>query len=72
LRPDDLYRQRVPADRLMTSAEVAAWLGVSRRAISKWVQEGRLKPTVTLPGGGYRFDREDVRRQLGEAREGDG
>ena len=62
----------MPADRLMTSAEVAAWLGVSRRAVSAWVASGRLKPTVTLPGGRYRFDREDVRRQLGEeARERD-
>lgn len=51
----------------MTSAEVAAWLGVSRRAISKWVQTGRLKPTATLPGGRYRFAREDVARQLGES-----
>jgi excisionase family DNA binding protein len=56
----------VPADRLMTSAEVAAWLGVSRRAVSAWVASGRLKPTVTLPGGRYRFDREDVKRQLGD------
>lgn len=55
----------VPTDpRLMTSAEVAAWLGVSRRVVSKWVQTGRLRPTVTLPGGRHRFDREDVRAQL--------
>ena len=63
----------VPVEpRLMTSAEVAAWLGVSRRVVSKWVQTGRLRPTVTLPGGRYRFDREDVRRQLQEQADDDG
>ena len=57
--------------RLLTSAEVAAWLGVSRRAVSKWVQTGRLRPTVTLPGGRHRFDRADVRRQLQQPETGD-
>lgn len=58
--------------RLLTSAEVAAWLGVSRRVVSKWVQTGRLRPTVTLPGGRHRFDREDVRRQLQQPEADDG
>lgn len=53
---------------LLTSTELARKLGLSRRAISKYAQNGQLEPAVVSPGGQYRWDLDDVKRQLNELR----
>jgi excisionase family DNA binding protein len=52
------------AQRLLTTAELAEVLHVSRRTIVRWVTEGVLTPTFTMPGGAYRWDAAEVREQL--------
>lgn len=49
---------------LLASGEVAKRLGVSTRAIGRWVAEGRLRPTFVLPGKRYRFRWSEVEQQL--------
>ena len=62
----------VPAPaKLLTTAQAAAHLGVDRRTLATYARRGLLKPTVTLPTGHYRWDLEDIRRQLRELRERD-
>lgn len=56
---------------LLTSAQVAARFGVTRRTISAWVLDGRLTPTIVTMGGQYRFTWSDVERQMRDARERD-
>jgi excisionase family DNA binding protein len=41
---------------LLTTSEVAKRFRVDTSAVRRWVAEGRLKPTITTPGGHYRFD----------------
>lgn len=53
---------------LLTSSELARKLGLSRRAISQYAQRGQPEPAVVTPGGQYRWDLEDVMRQLREMR----
>ena len=43
---------------LITSSEAAELLGVSQPTLNRAVRKGRLRPTVTTPGGHRRFDRE--------------
>jgi excisionase family DNA binding protein len=49
---------------LLTSGQVAKKLGVSTRAIGRWVADGRLRPTFVLPGKRYRFRWSEVEQQL--------
>ncbi|MGH4017170.1 MAG: MerR family transcriptional regulator [Pseudonocardiaceae bacterium] len=49
---------------LITSEEVARRLGVTTRAVGKWVQQGKLTPEFTTPGGRHRFLWSKVRAQL--------
>ena len=56
-------------ERLLTTAEAARFLGISRRALSRYAQNGQLEPTLVLPSGHYRWDIDDIRRQLRELRE---
>ncbi|WP_300007466.1 NUDIX domain-containing protein [Pseudonocardia sp.] len=53
--------------RLVTTTEAAQKVGVSARSLARWVQEGRVQPTVRTPGGHLRWDVEQLRRQLAEA-----
>lgn len=53
-------------DRLLTSGELAKELGLSHQAITNYARTGQLEPALTTPGGHYRWDLEDVRRQLRE------
>jgi predicted site-specific integrase-resolvase len=49
---------------LVTTAVAARSIGVSRRTLSRWVNSGLVKPTLTLPSGQHRWDLEELRRQL--------
>jgi excisionase family DNA binding protein len=53
-------------DELITSGEVARRLGVTPRAVGRWVARGLIKPAVTTPGGRYRFRWSEVAAQLRE------
>lgn len=46
----------------LTTAEVAATLGVDVRTVHRWVTAGELTPLTKLPGlrGAYLFARSDV------------
>jgi excisionase family DNA binding protein len=56
---------------LLTSAEVAKRLAVTPRAVTMWVQQGKLVPAIVTPGGRYRFRWAEVEAQLRAARESD-
>lgn len=58
-------------EELISSGEVARRLGVTSRAIAKWVERGMLTPAVTTPGGRYRFRWSEVETQLREQRQRD-
>jgi excisionase family DNA binding protein len=51
--------------RFLTSAEVAAHVGVSPRTVSNWIRDGHLKAYRT-PGGHGRVAEEDLQRFLDE------
>ncbi|WP_214407884.1 helix-turn-helix domain-containing protein [Pseudonocardia lacus] len=55
-------------ERLLTTAEAAKLLGVSRRTLARYAADGKIFPTVVLPSGHYRWDPEDLRSQLRDAR----
>lgn len=54
--------------KLLTSGELANELGVSQRTIARYAREGKLTPAEITLGGHYRWDLDDVRRQLRELR----
>lgn len=41
---------------LLTTSEVAQRFRVDTSVVRRWVAKGKLKPTITTPGGHYRFD----------------
>lgn len=51
-------------EELITSGEVARRLGVTTRAVGRWVARGLITPAVTTPGGRYRFRWSEVAAQL--------
>ncbi|MTD56128.1 helix-turn-helix domain-containing protein [Amycolatopsis pithecellobii] len=53
-----------PSGQLVTTAEAAAAIGVGRRTLSRWVQQGKVEPTLTTAGGHHRWDVEDLKQQL--------
>jgi excisionase family DNA binding protein len=53
-------------EELITSGEVARRLGVTPRAVGRWVARGLITPAVTTPGGRYRFRWSEVAAQLRE------
>jgi excisionase family DNA binding protein len=59
----------VPDEPLITTGDVARRLGVTSRAVSRWVARGMLKPAVTTPGGRHRFLWSEVVEQLRAQRE---
>lgn len=56
-------------ERLLTTAEAAKLMSVSRRTLARYAERGDLVPTMTLPSGHYRWSLDDIRRQLRELRE---
>lgn len=59
------------AERLVSTGEAARALGISRRTLAHYAKTGQLQPSLVLPSGYYRWDVEDIRRQLRELRERD-
>jgi excisionase family DNA binding protein len=51
-------------EELITSGEVARRLGVTPRAVGRWVARGLITPAVTTPGGRYRFRWSEVAAEL--------
>ncbi len=55
----------VPAD-LITTAQAARLIGVSRRTLQRYVERGWLVPTRTLPSGYFRWSRDCLIKQFRE------
>lgn len=49
---------------LVTTQEAADAVGVSKRSLTRWAEQGLLKPALRTPGGHLRWNIEDLRRQL--------
>jgi len=56
---------------LLTTAQAAQHLGISRRTLARYVERGQLEPTLTLPSGHHRWRLDDIRAQLRALREAD-
>jgi DNA-binding transcriptional MerR regulator len=56
------------SDRLLSTGEAARELGISRRTLAHYPKTGQLEPSLVLPSGYYKWDVEDIRRQLRELR----
>jgi DNA-binding transcriptional MerR regulator len=56
-------------ERLVSTGEAARALGIARRTLAHYAKTGQLQPSLVLPSGYYRWDVEDIRRQLREMRE---
>jgi excisionase family DNA binding protein len=50
--------------RLVTTGEAAKLLGVSQPTLNRAVRRGRLRPTLTTPGGHRRFDSAELSAAL--------
>ncbi|WP_249124410.1 helix-turn-helix domain-containing protein [Saccharopolyspora erythraea] len=60
--------------RLLSSGELASELGISRRSVSRYADEGLISVALVTPGGRYKFDLDVVRdelRKLAEERRND-
>ena len=44
----------------ITTSEVATLARVDVSTVRRWVEKGELAPSMKLPGGQYRFNRDDV------------
>jgi excisionase family DNA binding protein len=49
----------------VSTATAARALGIGKTTLTTWAREGRVTPAWTMPGGQYRWDLDDLRRQLG-------
>lgn len=50
--------------RLLSSGELASELGISRRSVSRYADEGLISVALVTPGGRYKFDLDVVREEL--------
>lgn len=57
------------SEKLLTTAQAAARLGISRRTLARYARDGSITPTLVLPSGHMRWSLEDIRRQLRELRQ---
>ncbi|TMF21704.1 MAG: helix-turn-helix domain-containing protein [Chloroflexi bacterium] len=49
---------------MITTGEAARLLGVSQPTLNRAVRRGRLRPTLTTPGGHRRFDSAELSAAL--------
>jgi predicted site-specific integrase-resolvase len=59
------------AEELITTAQAARILGIDRSTLARCVQQGIVTPAWATPRGQHRWDLDDLRRQLREARQRD-
>ena len=55
-------------ERLLTTAEAAEYLSVSRRTLTRWLAEGIGPPSIKLPSGARRYRKADLDRWIAEYR----
>ena len=56
---------------LLTTREAADAIGIALKTLQKYVREGRVVPTIRLPGGQMRWDLDNLKDQLrGKPRDG--
>jgi predicted site-specific integrase-resolvase len=53
-----------PGEELLTTAQAAQRLGISRRTLARYAESGKLLPTLVLPSGQYRWAMSDIRAQI--------
>lgn len=61
------YRVGMPEIVLLTTSEVAERFRVDTSAVRRWVAKGKLVPTITTPGGQYRFEESTLDEFAGKA-----
>jgi excisionase family DNA binding protein len=66
---DVLWETGIMSGDLLTTAEAAKALRVSLATLQRWVTAGTVTPTLRLPGGRFRWDLDDLKRQLRKATE---
>ncbi|MGI8312589.1 helix-turn-helix transcriptional regulator [Saccharopolyspora hattusasensis] len=57
------------ADRYLTTGQVAKRLGITPSTLARYVREGLLQPSLTLPTGHHRWLWDDVARQMQQQRD---
>jgi len=53
-----------PATVNITTRQLAQMIPVDPSTVRRWVEQGKLTPTVVTPGGHYRFDPSMALEQL--------
>jgi DNA-binding transcriptional MerR regulator len=61
----------VSTEKLLTTAEAARAIGVSRVTLARYADRGWVEPTRVLPSGHRRWRLADLERQLRELRNTD-
>lgn len=51
-------------ERMLTTAEAADVIGINRKTLSKYVSQGKVRPTLRLPSGHMRWEIDDLKAQL--------
>jgi excisionase family DNA binding protein len=59
------------ASRYVSTGEAAEELGVSRNTLERWARDGWVQPAMRTAGGHYRWDLDNLKRQLAERNSGD-
>jgi hypothetical protein len=54
------------ADHYVSSDRAAADVGVDPETLRRWVRAGKVTPTMRTAGGHYRWNVDDLRRQLAD------
>jgi excisionase family DNA binding protein len=54
------HRVGMPDLVLLTTTEVAQRFRVDSSQVRRWVAAGKLRPSITTPGGHYRFNEADI------------
>jgi excisionase family DNA binding protein len=55
----------------VTTGEAAKAIGVGHMTLLRWMKAGHVTPAAKTPGGQYRWDLDDLRRQLRETSDPD-
>ena len=62
LRINVIYMSRPTP--LLNTAEAARAIGIHPRTLTKYVSQGKIRPTLRLPSKQMRWDLEDLKAQL--------